>query len=73
MCLLAMLPAVLIVVLPGDRLAPLLAPIIGSMVGLLAIGLVMLWRTERQRGPEQREADEVSEAVDSLDLRRREA
>jgi hypothetical protein len=41
---------------------------------LLAIGLAMLWRKEREHGPghrEHREAPEVSEVVDSLDLRRR--
>jgi undecaprenyl pyrophosphate phosphatase UppP len=79
MCLLAMLPAVLIVMLPGDRLAPLLVPIVGSMVALLVIGLAMLWRKERQSGTERREGREgrevaeASEAVDGLELRRREA
>src|SRR4051812_45668038 len=48
-CLLALLPAVLIVVLAHERLVSLLVPIIGSIVLLFGIGLVMLWRATRER------------------------
>ena len=62
-CLLALLPGLLIVILPHDRLTPLLAPIIGSMVALLAAGLFMLWRTSRGRrhesSPERHDQREV--------------
>jgi hypothetical protein len=52
-CLLALIPGVLIVILPRARLVPLLAPIIGGMVVLLAIGFVMLWRTDREHRRKQ--------------------
>jgi hypothetical protein len=52
-CLLALLPGALIVVLPAATLLPLLVPICGSMIALIAIGLGMLWRTERKPRNEQ--------------------
>jgi undecaprenyl pyrophosphate phosphatase UppP len=51
-CLLAFVPGALIVLLPRERLLPLLVPICGSMVALILAGLVMLWRTERKRRTE---------------------
>ncbi|MDB4887504.1 MAG: hypothetical protein JWN79_2942 [Gemmatimonadetes bacterium] len=45
-CLLAFVPAVLIVTLPRAVLVPLLVPIISIMGALLLAGLVMLGRTE---------------------------
>ena len=74
MCLISLIPGVLIVILPRERLVPLLVPIIGSMVVLLTLGLIMLWRTERaHRRQEEQEAGEQHGAVDDLDLRRLEA
>jgi hypothetical protein len=43
-CLLAFVPGALILLLPRERLLPLLVPICGSMVALILAGLVMLWR-----------------------------
>jgi hypothetical protein len=45
-CLLALVPGALIVFLPRPVLLPLLVPICGSMLTLLAAGLIMLFRTE---------------------------
>ena len=73
-CLLALIPGLLIVILPRARLLPLLAPIIGSVVVLLAIGFVMLWRTERAHRREgSPELGNPRELGDRLDFRRREA
>ena len=72
-CLLALLPAVLILVLPHERLVSLLLPIIGSMILLFVTGTVMLWRAERERGGSHLEHRESSEAADRLGLRRPEA
>ena len=67
-CLLAFVPAVLIVILPHAALRTALLPIIGSMVVLISAGLAMLWRgTRKRRSAEahQRDQPHVGGARDS--------
>jgi hypothetical protein len=52
-CLLAFVPGSLIVLLPRERLLPLLVPICGSVVALVLAGLVMLCRSEWKRRQER--------------------
>jgi hypothetical protein len=74
MCLLAFIPGLLIVILPRERLTPLLGPVIGSMIMFLTIGLIMLWRTERaHRQKRDREPGDPRDIAERSDLRRYEA
>ncbi|MFL5605805.1 MAG: hypothetical protein ACJ8AD_05105 [Gemmatimonadaceae bacterium] len=67
-CLLAFVPGALIVLLPRERLLPLLLPICGSMVALVLAGLVMLCRTEWKRRHERARARNARGPADGLEF-----
>ena len=67
-CLLAFVPGALIVLLPRERLVPLLLPICGSMIALVLAGLVMLCRSEWKRRHERARARHARGVANGLEF-----